>query len=464
MVYTTSGASADVAGGGVRLNMIPRDGGNKPSGSLFLGYQTQSFQSNNVTQDLTNRGLKTSDGIGKLYNIEGAFGGPIKKDSIWVFGSIRDFVLDTLPANTFYGIAGTETPTSAALPSSDQGVDPQSIRSFQARVTWQMSAKNKLSVYNDRLLKNRGAAMTAGFDPAEASIVWNSPIYTTGSVKFSSTATNRIYIEAGASTNYERYNTIYQPGLSKTPFSPEWFTVINKNDSAKGTQWGTGATNQGMYPDRFAAMGAVSYVTGTHNIKVGLQDTWGRYRQYRSANGDLRATFINGVPSTVTILNTPVNFQDNLKADLGIYGQDSWTFNRLTINYGARWEYFASGIPEETSGTGRFVTSTRSFGPIDMPTWTSFAPRGGFVYDLFGNQKTALKFSMGRYEQAGTTGFSNRFNPLALLTQSVAWTDLNKDGVPQGELGCVYLSAGCEMNLAGQLPKNFGVAFNLSLL
>ena len=300
--------------------------------------------------------------------------------------------------------------------------------------------------------------MTAGFDPAEASIVWNSPIYTTGSVKYSSTATNRIYIEAGASTNYERYNTIYQPGLSKTPFSPEWYTVINKNDSAKGTQWGAGATNQGMYPDRFAAMGAVSYVTGTHNIKVGVQDTWGRYRQYRSANGDLRATFINGVASTVTILNTPVNFQDNLKADLGIYGQDSWTFNRLTINYGARWEYFASGIPEETSGTGRFVTSTRSFGPIDMPTWTSFAPRGGFVYDLFGNQKTALKFSIGRYEQAGTTGFSNRFNPLALLTQSVAWSDLNKDGVPQGELGCVYLSAGCEMNLAGQLPKNFGVA------
>ena len=28
MVYTTSGASADVSGGGVRLNMIPRDGGN----------------------------------------------------------------------------------------------------------------------------------------------------------------------------------------------------------------------------------------------------------------------------------------------------------------------------------------------------------------------------------------------------------------------------------------------------
>src|SRR6266487_1884117 len=32
MVYTTSGAAADVSGGGVRLNMIPRDGGNRFSG------------------------------------------------------------------------------------------------------------------------------------------------------------------------------------------------------------------------------------------------------------------------------------------------------------------------------------------------------------------------------------------------------------------------------------------------
>src|SRR5581483_5419086 len=73
-----------------------------------------------------------------------------------------------------------------------------------------------------------------------------------------------------------------------------------------------------------------------------------------------------------------------------------------------------------------------------------------------GNQKTAIKFSAGKYMQAGTTGFSNSVNPLALTTASVAWTDLNGDGVPQGELGCVYLTAGCEMNLAAQLPSTFG--------
>ena len=63
MVYTTSGAGADVSGGGVRLNMIPRDGGNRFSGTAFSGYQNQSFQSDNLTSDLKARGLKTPDGI-----------------------------------------------------------------------------------------------------------------------------------------------------------------------------------------------------------------------------------------------------------------------------------------------------------------------------------------------------------------------------------------------------------------
>jgi hypothetical protein len=86
MVYTTSGASADVSGGGVRLNMIPRDGGNRASGSLFSGYQKKSFQTDNLTQELKDRGLKSTDGIDRLFNVEGALGGPINNDKLWLFG------------------------------------------------------------------------------------------------------------------------------------------------------------------------------------------------------------------------------------------------------------------------------------------------------------------------------------------------------------------------------------------
>ena len=459
MVYTTSGAAADVSGGGVRLNMIPKDGGNIMSGSLFAGFQDKSFQSDNLTDDLQQRGLRSTDGIDRLYNVEGSFGGPIKKDKVWFFGSARTFHLDTLPADTFIGIPGTETPNSAPVPGSEPGVDAQKINSFQARVTWQISPKNKLAIYNDRLLKDRGAAMTAGLDPATASIVWNSPIYTTGSIKYTSTVSSKIFVEGGFSTNYERYNTIYQPGIEKQRGTPEWYSTINKQDTALGTSWNAGEAQRGMAPDRFAAAGSVAYVTGAHNVKVGIQDSWGKYARWRNANGDLRAQFTSGRAFQAQILNTPVNFEDDLRADLGIYGQDSWTLNRLTLNYGARWEYFASGVPAEVSEGGRF-TAARSFGPIDMPTWKSFSPRFGAVYDVFGNQKTAVKFSLGKYMQQGTTGFSEAYNPLALTTATVAWTDANNDGIPQGELGCVYQTAGCELNLA-QLPTGFGVA-NLS--
>jgi hypothetical protein len=442
MVYTTSGASADVAGGGVRLNMIPRDGGNQISGSVFGGYQNKSFQTDNLTDALKLRGLKSADGIDKLSNIEGSLGGPIKKDRIWFFLSARMFNLDTLPADVFNA-------------DGSPGVDAQNINSAQARVVWQISQKTKLSAYNDRLGKNRGAAMTAGFDPATAAQVWNSPIYTTGAVKLTSTLTNRLLVEAGVSTNYERYNIIYEPGISKQRGTPEWYSTINKQDLGFGTQFNAALYELGQYPDRYAISGSVSYVSGAHNSKVGIQNSWGRYRRTRVANGDLRAFFLNGAPSQAEILNTPLDLTDQLHADIGIYAQDVWTMRRLTLNYGARWEYFAHGIPLETSPAGRF-TAERTFGPIDMPTWKSISPRFGAVYDLTGNQKTAVKFSLGKYMQAGSTGFAETYNPLALTLARVTWTDLNGDKVPQGELGCSYLSAGCEINLA-QLPAGFGV-------
>ena len=442
MVYTTSGASADVSGGGVKLNMIPKDGGNRFNGSAFGGYQNKSFQTDNLTDALKARGLKSADGIDKLSNVEGSLGGPIKKDRAWFFLSARTFHLNTLPADVFNA-------------DGSPGVDAQSINSAQARVVWQMSQKTKLTAYNDRLGKNRGAAMTAGFDPATAAQVWNSPIYTTGAVKLTSTVTNRILMEAGVSTNYERYNIIYEPGISKTRGTPEWYSTINKQDLDLGTQFGAALYELGQYPDRYAISAAVSYVSGSHNVKVGVQDSWGRYRRTRVANGDLRAFFRSGVPSQAQILNTPLDLTDQLHADIGIYAQDVWTLNRLTFNYGARWEYFTHGIPLETSPAGRF-TAARTFGPIEMPTWKSIAPRFGAVYDLSGKQKTALKFSLGKYMQAGSTGFTETYNPLALTTANVTWTDLNGDRVPQGELGCTYLSPGCEINLA-QLPAGFGV-------
>jgi hypothetical protein len=462
MVYQTSGAMADVSGGGIKLNMIPKDGGNRFSGNLNSGYQPKEWQGDNLSQGLKDRGLKAVGKIDKVYNVEASQGGPIQRDKLWFFLSARAFRVDVPIADAFLPPSGQNVfVCQQTNVSCEQGIDDQSINSAQGRLTWQISPRNKFAIYADKINKNRGHAMSAGYDANEASIVWTSPLYMTGSAKFTSTVTSRLMIEAGYSTNYERYNTLYQPGLEKPFGSPDWYRIVNKQDSARGTEYGAGRTNQGMYPDRFNTQASISYVTGTHSYKFGFQDTWGTYKQFRGANADLRQFYQNGVPFQVQILNTPVRFEDDLTADIGLYAQDSWNFKRLTVNYGARWEYFASQVAHEVSGGGRFV-SAREFGPIRMPTWKTFSPRSSVVYDLSGTGKTALKFGLSKYQQAGTMAFANSYNPLALTTQNVSWIDLNGDDIAQGELGCVYLSPGCEINLA-QLPRNFGVA-NLSVV
>ena len=79
------------------------------------------------------------------------------------------------------------------------------------------------------------------------------------------------------------------------------------------------------------------------------------------------------------------------------------------------------------------------------------------MYDLFGNAKTALKYSLNRYNSARTTGIAGNYNPLLEQTASLAWRDVNGDDIAQGERGCTgYPRVGCEINF-NALPANFGI-------
>jgi hypothetical protein len=93
-----------------------------------------------------------------------------------------------------------------------------------------------------------------------------------------------------------------------------------------------------------------------------------------------------------------------------------------------------------------------------VPDWNDIAPRMQLVYDLFGNGRTALKWSLNRYNLSRTTGIASNYNPLLSQTATLPWRDVNGDDIAQGERGCVgYPSAGCEISFAG-LSSNFGIA------
>jgi hypothetical protein len=460
MAYQTAGAGTDVSGGGVRLNMIPKEGGNRFSGAFFGAWSDGRWQSDNLTESLKVRGLSVPDKISKIYDFNGSFGGPLKQDRVWFFATARRWGVDAPIADTYYTPAGSNYSTTYPQCTSkaiqcEQGIDDQHIKSALVRVTWQVSPRNKLGMYYDRVAKDRGHGMNAGDDPATASQIWTSPNYSTGSVKWTSTASNRLLIEGGYSFNIERYNITNRPGIDQERGTAAWYAGASRRDLNLGTHYASLDTRQGQYPDRYNVQGSASYVTGSHNVKAGGQWNWGPYRRTRVTNADLIQRYKSGVPDSVQVYNTPIEWTDRLNADLGLFAQDAWTHKRMTINGGVRWEYFNSEVSPSVSPAGRFVPS-RSFDQIQMPVWKDLAPRFGVVYDLFGNSKTALKFGINRYQQAQTINFADQFNPLVLTNAILSWTDLNRDDVAQGEIGCVYLTPGCEINLA-QLPQNFGV-------
>ena len=56
------------------------------------------------------------------------------------------------------------------------------------------------------------------------------------------------------------------------------------------------------------------------------------------------------------------------------------------------------------------------------PISRALVPRMSAVYDLFGDGKTAVKFSASRYDQPITLSNVQRVNPLGIVNDTRAWT------------------------------------------
>src|SRR5437899_1588169 len=273
-------------------------------------------------------------------------GGPIQKDKLWFFGSGRLFTVNKPIASTI----NSDGTSAGALRcynnpgTCSQGVDAQHQYSALARLTWQVSPRNKLSAYMDRIHKVRGAAMSPGDDQATSSVRWNSPNYTTATVKWTSAVSNKMLIEGGYSTNIERYNNLYAEGVEKPYGSAERLATARHFDSTFGRRWVASDGITGQYPDRYNAQGSATYVTGTHSVKFGFQDSWGTFNHVNRGNAALYQNYVNGAPNTVTVYDTPVWSAEALNANLGLYAQDVWTLKRATFTIGGRYEHVSESV------------------------------------------------------------------------------------------------------------------------
>lgn len=448
----TSGIGADTSAGGVRMNMIPREGGNRFAGDYKVSYRPGNWQSSNLTDRHIARGLNAGNAIDRIFDTTLSIGGPILKDRLWFFTSGRYYTVNNYIANTYFD-------------DGSRGKDDQYIKSGMGRLTWQISASNKLSAYFDEIDKYRGHDMQSNEDPETASLQWFSPAYHTGSIKYTSTLTNAMLLEAGYSRNLEFYTNSYQEGVEQARGTAAWFGGASRLENDLGGRKTAATAQNTQSPERHALQAAVSYLWGAHSFKAGAQLTWGDFWHTVDANADLTQQYRSNatgvrftVPDSVVIRNTPLKYGERLNRDLGLYVQDSWRLNRLTVNAGVRWEQIKAQVLAAESPAGRFVPA-RKFEPIqNLPNWKDWAPRFSAVLDVFGTGKTAIKYSLNRYNQIRTTGIATNYNPLLSQTATLPWRDANGDDIADGARGCTgYPRVGCEIDFSALSP-NFGIA------
>jgi len=434
LAYSTAGSNAENRTGGVVINMIPRVGGNEFRVSSLLTFANESMQGSNIDDELRAQGFTLEGGLDHVYDANFSVGGPVVRDRVWFYGSARKWAnFNKLP-----GITNKD---------GSQAIDDTTFGAFTARGTTQIGNTRVTGSYGWHPRDRPGYMIEQLNGAPEAFNAYPNRPYLV-QVRATSTLTSRLLLETGYTRNFWHAELQYPPSVRQATCFVAWnqcapgtdYGDIRKNDVLLDWRWNgppSGFSTYNMPSDVY--MTSLSWITGGHNVKVGLAYSTGDVNiDTGQNNGSIEQRYRNGVPFSVSISATPTIRRTGLDRDIGLYVQDSWTRGRLTMNPGVRFDYIKSSIRDQTAPAGRFAPE-RVFTQADypyIPRFTDISPRFGVAYDLFGNGKTAVKGALGRYLQNFGDNLAANYNPMSGASTTATWTDPNRDDIAQeSELG-----------------------------
>jgi hypothetical protein len=451
-----SGVDAQAATGGVRINFIPRDGGNNFSGTVFGSYANGDWAGDNFTgTDVQERGLPVPGTIKANGDLNPGFGGPIKRDKLWFFLSGRSLFADNYVASTFFNQNANKLDRFDYLPSTDQAILHQEQTIYQARLTWQVSPKHKLGFTYDQ---ENFCACTTGIGPGiggaitspEAGNDRRFPLQRFVTVDWSTPVSNRLLVEASGIHRVERWGGM-EPQVGKLGnidhLEPGMISVTDSLSPVTGTglTYRAAQTYNNSWNWNVHYRVAMSYITGSHTLKVGFNNAYGHHENttYSAPAMPYAYGFTSMVPTSITYNLVPRTVEVNVNRDMGLFVQDKWTTGRWTLSGAIRWDSFANSFPPQgISGTFFGKPLNIQYDEIDNLSWNDITPRMGATYDVFGNGKTAFKATLNKYlEGLGTTGFgpaqvTDAPNPILSLSTTAGrpWADTDRDFVPDCDL------------------------------
>ena len=464
---TVSGGMGESDTGGPVMNIVPRSGGNSFRGQAFVNNAGDWSRADNLDDELRAVGIEETPGIINAYDSSITYSGPIKRDRLWFLGSYRKLNTQTavegIVANANAGdLSRWDWVRDASLPARHSAGRTMYI----GRAAAQITDKHRVNFSHEYQHRCEGAPLRRETDggchgrgsdwiatgtgggalstsPEAATSYIDFP-YSLTQALWTAPMTNRILLEAGFSRLY--YEHAGGPGQ----LPPDGIFGISVQEQSTAINPATGEPYAPRANYTYRALddyndnsstpmhwrASASYVTGSHNMKVGYQGSFLVNNERRVRNPDVFSyRFNRGVPNRFSVAIPEWQAADRTSV-AALYIQDTWTRGRMTLQGALRYDRSWSFSPAGLNGTN--ATSIVNAAPIQfertisVDSFNDITPRFGLAYDVFGNGRTAVKFNMGHYLDAATNdGAYTRNNPAdrTVSTYDRNWTDTDNDKV-----------------------------------
>ena len=436
IAMTTAGGLGETEVGGPTMNIVPRTGGNTFQQHAFFSGLSGGMQASNYTQKLKDAGLSQPAHTNYLYDMSFSSGGPIVRDRVWYYGLLyyRGSGND-VPGMFHNQNAGDPTEwTYVADPSRPAQSDGRGPVQPNLRLTFQLSQRDKLNLFWDEQISNNSIGAGSATNAPETGGL-NHGWQRVQQVKWTSTTTNRLLLDAGLGTYLSNWNTRERPGNDRSLIQVQEQCAggCAANGGIAGLNYRAQNSWNADWIGAHTWNASATYVTGAHSLKVGYQGAY--HEDNRAPSGQTVSYRVNnGIPNRITENLRDYRTFSRVRYN-ALFVQDGWTRGRLSAQGAIRYDHSWSYYPEQSIGGTRFLPEMTVFPESKgVIGYNDITPRMGVSYDLFGNGKTALKFNAGRYLEAAVNGNGNysALLPASRVPVSVTrtWNDANGNFQP----------------------------------